>query len=773
MKAETSGETLRELTDRIPTQIWQMLDENTYGYANATHIAFLGKPREEIEYQPLHNILPPEVADLCLLQNKTVYESKKAVKSEEWAPNAQGELRLLRIVKSPIFDTAGNISYLSCTADDITDEHNLMEQNQIHTRILRTIARFSRELFSGNPDAVEKGLATLGEAVRVDRVYYWENHRDEATGAWYTSQRIEWCATEIEPQIDNPDLQSIPIEAFSDILEPLKKKQPFKMHVKDISDEASRAALEVQGILSILIMPIYVDEMFYGFVGFDSCLREREWAEEEMSLLETFIDLLEKSIQRNTLQNQVAQSHENFDHFFNTIDDLLFILDLNGTMLHVNETVIRKTGYAELELIGQSVLLLHPPERRSEALEIVLGMIAGTKDVCPVPLQTKNGVQFPVLTRVCKGVWNGKSALFGVTQDMTELVFSEEKFSKAFNESVVPKLITSAEGVHLDVNAAFCRLTGYSRDEMVGKSPFDNNVFQAPEDFQSVFSALQSNQSFEQIEVNAFDRYGSLHSLLLSGSPINVGSMRCVVISAFDITERKRMENELKNYSENLETMVQDKVQEIANVLWGTVSSLVHLAESRDDNTGGHLKRLSESCHLVAGALAKREEFNSRIDHAFISNLQQACLLHDIGKVGISDSILLKPGKLTPEEFEEMKKHTTIGAKTLEQSYPHFQKSAIIQMAIDIALSHHERWDGKGYPNGLSDDEIPLSAQIVAVCDVYDALRSVRPYKPAFSHVESLEEIRRECGTHFSSAICESFFQCADELSKAYETSLI
>ena len=94
-------------------------------------------------------------------------------------------------------------------------------------------------------------------------------------------------------------------------------------------------------------------------------------------------------------------------------------------------------------------------------------------------------------------------------------------------------------------------------------------------------------------------------------------------------------------------------------------------------------------------------------------------------------------------------------------------------MAIDIALSHHERWDGKGYPNGLSDDEIPLSAQIVAICDVYDALRSARPYKPAFSHLESLDEIRKECGTHFSSAICESFFQCADELSKAYETPLM
>lgn len=682
MKTETSGGTLRELTDRIPTQIWQMLDENTYGYTNATHAAFLGKTHEEIEFQPLHNLLPSEVADLCLLQNKTVYETKKAVLSEELSPNAQGELRLLRIVKSPVFDENGQVSYLSCTADDITEEHNLIVQNQMKTSILSAIAEYSKELFSDSPNTIVNGLATLGEAVQVDRVYYWENHLDEATGEWLTSQRIEWCASDIEPQISNPDLQNIPLESFEEILGPLRNMQPFNMHVKNIPDETARNALEDQQIQSVLIMPIYVDEVFFGFIGFDSCLRERVWAEEEISLLRIFIDLLEKSIQRDRLQTEVAQGRQNFERFFNTIEDLLFILDLNGTMLHVNETVIRKTGYAESELIGQSVLMLHPPERRSEALEIVVGMVAGTKEVCPVPLQTKDGVQFPVLTRVCKGVWNGKPALFGVTQDMTELVFSEEKFSKAFNESLVPKLITNTEGRHLDVNAALCRLTGYSRDEMVGKSPFDSNVFQVPEDFQSVFSALQSNQSFEQIEVNAIDRFGSHHSLLLSGSPINVGSMRCVVISAFDITERKRMENELKNYSENLETMVQDKVQEIANVLWGTVSSLVHLAESRDDNTGGHLKRLSESCHLVAEALAKDEKYSSRIDHEFIINIQQACLLHDIGKVGIPDSILLKPGKLTPEEFDEMKKHTTIGAQTLEQSYPHIKKMKLLKWRL-------------------------------------------------------------------------------------------
>ena len=224
-----------------------------------------------------------------------------------------------------------------------------------------------------------------------------------------------------------------------------------------------------------------------------------------------------------------------------------------------------------------------------------------------------------------------------------------------------------------------------------------------------------------------------------------------------------------RDSDERIEELVQAGMHDLADTLWGTVSSLVHLAESQEGNTNGHLRRLTETCRVVASILSFNSVYSEQLNYGFIYNLQQACLLHDIGKVGVPDSILLKPGKLTREEFEIMKQHTTIGAKTLEEAYPRLHDNSILKMAIDIALYHHERWDGKGYPKGLKGNEIPLAAQIVAICDVYDAIRSVRTYKPAYSHEESLAEIRRECGTHFNPALCDAFFNCAEEIRHIYE----
>ncbi len=252
----------------------------------------------------------------------------------------------------------------------------------------------------------------------------------------------------------------------------------------------------------------------------------------------------------------------------------------------------------------------------------------------------------------------------------------------------------------------------------------------------------------------------------------DAGNVLFLSCSAEDITERKQMERELKRYNENLEDLVQEKVQELADALWGTISSLVQLAETRDDDTGGHLKRISDTCRTVATVLSLNSIYSEKLNYDFIYNIQRASMLHDIGKVGIPDSILLKPGKLTREEFDQMKRHTTIGTETLRQAYPHYKNNGILNMAIDIASGHHERWDGKGYPSGLKGNDIPLSAQIVAICDVYDALRSKRVYKPAYSHEESLAEIRRECGSHFNPAICDAFFKCADEVRHIYEANL-
>jgi putative two-component system response regulator len=153
------------------------------------------------------------------------------------------------------------------------------------------------------------------------------------------------------------------------------------------------------------------------------------------------------------------------------------------------------------------------------------------------------------------------------------------------------------------------------------------------------------------------------------------------------------------------------------------------------------------------------------ISPAFIDNIYHAAPLHDIGKVGIPDKILLKPGKLTHEEFDIMKTHTTIGAATLEQVQARYPGNAFVNMGIALTRSHHEKWDGTGYPDGLAGKEIPLSGRIMALADVYDALRSNRPYKEAFSHEKSVGIILSGKGSHFDPAVVDAFEACAAEFA--------
>lgn len=216
-----------------------------------------------------------------------------------------------------------------------------------------------------------------------------------------------------------------------------------------------------------------------------------------------------------------------------------------------------------------------------------------------------------------------------------------------------------------------------------------------------------------------------------------------------DITAMKEAEDELERYSKHLEEMVSDKVKEISEAQMATIFALVKIAESRDDDTGAHIERTASFCRLLAEKVQELPQYASVIDEEYLHTIYRASPLHDIGKVGISDLILLKPGKLTPDEFAIMKTHVEIGYQTLMTIDKRYQNNAFLQMGVDITRYHHEKWDGSGYMAELSGEEIPLSARIMALSDVYDALRSKRVYKAAFSHETSLDIIKEGRGKHF------------------------
>lgn len=211
------------------------------------------------------------------------------------------------------------------------------------------------------------------------------------------------------------------------------------------------------------------------------------------------------------------------------------------------------------------------------------------------------------------------------------------------------------------------------------------------------------------------------------------------------------------------------KDKEILESQLATIYSLVKLAESRDDQTGAHIERVAAFCKLLANSLRKRPKYKDYITDDYVENIFKTSPLHDIGKVSIPDRILLKPGKLSSEEFEIMKTHTTIGANTLLEVKKRYPENKLLELGINITHFHHEKWDGTGYPQGLSGTEIPLSARIMALADVYDALRSKRVYKEAYSHKESLEIIKQGKGNFFDPEIVDAFIEIEAEFEATFD----
>jgi putative two-component system response regulator len=188
-----------------------------------------------------------------------------------------------------------------------------------------------------------------------------------------------------------------------------------------------------------------------------------------------------------------------------------------------------------------------------------------------------------------------------------------------------------------------------------------------------------------------------------------------------------------------------------------TIFTLAKLAESRDPETGLHLDRIREYSKILGINLARQKKFADILPYADIENIYHTSVLHDIGKVGIPDTILLKAGPLSEAEFEIMKTHTIIGGKTLGQALAEYPDAQFLEVARNIAFWHHERYDGSGYPHGLSKEDIPLCARIVALADVYDALTSKRPYKNALPHETAHQIVLEKKGNHFDPDVVDAF----------------
>ncbi len=343
-------------------------------------------------------------------------------------------------------------------------------------------------------------------------------------------------------------------------------------------------------------------------------------------------------------------------------------------------------------------------------------------------------------------------ALLGWLLDQARRVLKDLAHHQEFSLDMI--VTSNFEGRFTRVSPSVTRLLGFTPAEFLSR-PYLDQIH--PDDVAPTLAAVADQAAGNEI-LSFQNRYrtkdGSYRWLEWTSRPdLEAGEMLAV---ARDVTARREIEDREHAYQERLEAAVKKRTRELEDVArelqashHETLARLALAAEYRDDNTHAHTSRVADTAGRIASELG--------VEPQMVALIREAALLHDVGKVGIPDTILLKPGRLTGEEFDIVKTHAEIGRLILAGS-----TSEILRTAEEIAAFHHEWWDGTGYPYGLAGTAIPLSARIVALADVYDALTHDRPYKYAWPEDRAVDEIHRLCGIQFDPAIVNAFERLAN-----------
>lgn len=240
------------------------------------------------------------------------------------------------------------------------------------------------------------------------------------------------------------------------------------------------------------------------------------------------------------------------------------------------------------------------------------------------------------------------------------------------------------------------------------------------------------------------------------------------LVELTDQTLEKKYYQTIEQYNANLEKEVEEKTENIIHIKDMMVLGMADMVESRDNNTGGHIKRTSSVVKVFSARLKKHCDVLG-ISNDFLSQVEKAAPMHDLGKIAIDDEILRKPGKYTEEEYAQMKKHAEEGARIVENILQGVEEYSFVEIAKNVAHYHHEKWNGKGYPEGLSGTDIPVEARIMALADVFDALVSKRCYKEAFSYDKAFAIIKESMGEHFDPELGRIFLECRSDLEALYD----
>ncbi len=340
-----------------------------------------------------------------------------------------------------------------------------------------------------------------------------------------------------------------------------------------------------------------------------------------------------------------------------------------------------------------------------------------------------------------------------------QLDASQTNYNRLFEYFASSIVIVDELGKIVNMNSAAESMYGYSRVEVLGED-YDK-YFSAGSDRPDILEIInltrENGGRYVEIGIPRKRQNGGLLYTYVTYYIVDLSGegMFALFVLEKDLTTKIRLEKQLT-----------DSLYQLKETQAAAIMGFAKLTEYRDHCTGGHLERVQDYTRALAESLSEHSEYMGYITPEYIDDLSLSSVLHDIGKVGIKDSVLLKAGKFSEEEFEMMKSHSKMGGDALSVIADDVGHKSFLTIGKEVASYHHEKWDGSGYPEGLKGTEIPLSARIVGLADVYDALRSERPYKKPFSHEEAVKLITEESGRHFDPDIVEAFIKCRDEFAQ-------
>ena len=472
-----------------------------------------------------------------------------------------------------------------------------------------------------------------------------------------------------------------------------------------------------------------------------------------------FNQILKESINLINQKKELTLSNLLLEQYKQAIDSstILSKTDPKGKITYVNDEFCRLSKYSVDELIGQSHNIVRHPDMTDDIFKDMWNTIKLKKQWRGVVKnRAKDGSEYIVdaLILPLLDANNEIIEYIGIRHDITELeqykeLLKEElnttakgldekihligEYEKAMNESATFSR-TDLNGKITYINEKFCQLNGYTKEELIGKS---HNIISHPdmpkEIFRNMWETIKNKQSW----------HGIIKNRAKNG---NVNYMNTTIVPILDlngnIIEYMSIRHEVTELI-NLQQEIEDTQKEV-------VFTMGAIGETRSKETGNHVKRVAEYSYLLA-ILAGVDEKEAEL-------IKMASPMHDIGKVGIPDNILNKPGRLTPDEFDIMKTHSTLGYEMLKGSSRDILKTSAI-----VAYQHHERWDGKGYPKGSEKEDIHIYGRITAICDVFDALGSDRCYKKAWSLEKILKLFNVEKGQQFDPNLMELFLDNLDK----------